>query len=88
MYVLKEYTIEQLSHLVNRVQIRMDSIFAGNLLTSRGQSSLSGYQSTSPDFIKSLRAAATFMPPTRSVHVECCSSGLKWLVLSKLSIEP
>ena len=48
----------------------MDSIFAGNLLTSRDQSSLSGYQSTFPDFIKSLRAAATFMPPTGSVHID------------------
>ncbi len=54
--ILQEFTVEQPIHLVDKLQLKMDAIFAGNLATSQTKN-LAGYQKMFPEFISSVKKA-------------------------------
>ena len=54
--MLREFTVEQLIHLVDKLKLQMDAIFSGDLATSRNNK---GYQKSFSDFVKSLMSAAS-----------------------------
>ena len=61
--IIREFTIEQLVQIVEKLNLKMEAIFNGNLATSRSNTGGSGYQQTFPDFINSLRAATIEVCP-------------------------
>ena len=53
---LREFNVEQLTRIVQKSMIKMDCVFESNLVLSRSNAGLSGYQETLPSFIKSMSA--------------------------------
>jgi hypothetical protein len=81
--ILREFNMEQLIDLVNKVSIRTEAIFRSGLLEWRGKSSGGGYQSTTGDFVKSLQDMAScegLSTMCGSVHVnlECSAVDQLW----------
>ena len=65
--MLREFTVKQLIHLVNKLKLQMDAIFSSDLGTSRNNK---GYQQSFSDFVKSLMSAASKVPPSGPVNVD------------------
>ena len=65
--MLREFTVEQLIRLVDKLKLQMDAIFSSDLATSWNNK---GYQQSFSDFVKSLMSAASKVPPSGPVNVD------------------
>ena len=67
--ILREFSVEQLIRLVDKVMLKTNAIFSSDLATSRDNSG-KGYTATFGDFLRSLRSATAKMPPCGPVDVD------------------
>jgi len=67
--MLREFNVEQIIRIVDRSNIRLEAIFASNLVTARSHTSFKGYQQTFPEFLKTLKQGSAGATPG-PVHVD------------------
>ena len=65
--ILKEFNMEHLVHIADKQRLKMKNIFNSDLLTSSTTSDFKGYNETFPDFLVSLKAAASIVPPSSTI---------------------
>ena len=68
--ILREFNVEQLIRIIQKVNIWVNAIFEGGLVTSRSKSVFSGYQSTFPEFIGNMMEGSTTSGPVEVSLVE------------------
>ena len=74
----REFGVEQLIRLVQKMDIKMTSIFAGDLVVSRSNVA-KGYQKTFPGFVNSLKAASAKRPPVGPIDVDLSAAAVTQL---------
>ena len=67
--LLREFTVVDVNDLVNKIRLKMNAIFGGNLVVDRSNT-MKGYTGTLPDFLASSRAGNMEELTAGPVHVD------------------
>lgn len=76
--LLREFGLEQLIRLVDKIELKSKAIFESNLATSRDNSG-KGYTATFGDFVQSLKSANTKTPPCGPVEIDLAEKAVSQL---------
>ena len=76
--LLREFTVVDVNDRVNKIRLKLNSVFQGNLVVGRSNT-WKGYQGTLPDFLASSQAGNSELLPAGPVHVDLAFTAVNQL---------